>query len=237
MLSSRGRSGGRAAGKWSCGSGDVSFRSAGPSRRNGAIASGRDRSLFRSISAGLFSFLFVLARVGALSVLGVDCCLLRLADVPDKSISVGIVHITVGQFPPTTDVIRIRGPDGSLAHSAQSLQVCFFVPGEEVAESFISSHPGARILPFPEADLDKLQIIAEVDRVSGSPLPRPGGRICLLGAKEEFFCVEGHGILPGLQSQQLFQHVPVGRVNRNTPGFLIQLQSPLNVFDGSGKHV
>jgi hypothetical protein len=40
-----------------------------------------------------------------------------------------------------------------------------------------------------------------------------------------------------LQGQQLFRHVLVGRVNRDTPALSIQLQSPLNVFDGSGKHV
>jgi hypothetical protein len=181
-----------------------------------------------------------LAGVGALSVssfLGVVCRLLRLTDVPDKSIGVGIVHITVGQFPPMPDVFRIRGPDRSFAHSAQSLQISFFIPREEVGESFISSHPGAGVSPLSEANLGKLKIIAEINRVSGCPLPRPEGRICLLGAKKKFFRVKGHGVLPGLQGQQLLRHVPVGRVNWNTPVLSIQLQSPLNVFDGSREHV
>jgi hypothetical protein len=153
---------------------------------------------------GLFSFLFILAGVGALSVLGIMCYLLRLADVPDKSIGVSIVHITVGQFPPMPDVFRIRGPDRSFTHSAQSLQISFFIPREEVGESFISSHPGTGIPPFPEANLGELQIVAEIDRVGGCPLPRLEGRICLLGAKKKFFREEGHGVLPGLKGQQLF---------------------------------
>jgi hypothetical protein len=106
-LRSRGRR--RTAGWWSCSSGDVGFRSAGSSRWNGAIASARDRSLFRNVSACLFSFLFILAGVGALSVgrsLGV-VLLLQLADVPDKGIGVGIVHIAMGKFPLTPDVFRI----------------------------------------------------------------------------------------------------------------------------------
>jgi hypothetical protein len=119
-----------------------------------------------------------LAGVGALGVgrgLGV-VLLLRFADVPDKSIGVGIVHITVGQFPPTSDVFRIRGPDRSFAHSAQSLEVSFFVPREEVGESFISSHPGAGIPPFPEANLGELQIIVDVvGGMTPDRVKRPGG--------------------------------------------------------------
>jgi hypothetical protein len=91
---SRGRSGSRAAGRWSGGSRDVGFRCAGSSRWNGAVTSGRDRSLFWN-----FSFFFVLAGIGALSVgsiFGVVLLLLRLADVPDKGFGVGIIHIAVG---------------------------------------------------------------------------------------------------------------------------------------------
>jgi hypothetical protein len=95
LQSSRGRSGGRAAGRWSCGSGDVGFRSAGSSRRNGAITSGRGRTLLRSFSVGIFSFFFILAGVRALSVFGI-ILLFQLADVPDKGLSVGVVHIAVG---------------------------------------------------------------------------------------------------------------------------------------------
>jgi hypothetical protein len=98
MQSSKSRGRSRAAGWWGCSSGDVGFRSAGPSRWNGAIASGRDRSLFRNVGVGFFSFFFILAGVGALSVssvLGV-VLLLRLADVPDKGFGVGIIHIAVG---------------------------------------------------------------------------------------------------------------------------------------------
>jgi hypothetical protein len=86
-------------------------------------------------------------------------------------------------------------------------------------------------------NLGELQIIAEVDGVGGRPLSRLEGRICLLGTKKEVFGVGGHGVLPGLQGHQLFRHVPVGRVNPNTPGHSIQLQSLLNVFDGSREHV
>jgi hypothetical protein len=230
----------RAAGRWGCSSGNVGIRSAGSGRWDGAITSARDRSLFQGISAGLFGFFFILAGVGALGVgssLGVALLLLQLADVPDKGISVGIIHITVGQFPPALDVFRIRGPDRSFAHSAQSLQVSFFIPGEEVRESFISTNPGAGVPPFPEANLGELQIIAKADGVGGCPLSRPEGRICLLGAEEEIIGVGAHGIFPGLQGHQLLRHVPVGRGNRDTPALSIHLQSLLNVFDGSRKRV
>jgi hypothetical protein len=239
MQSSRGRSGGRPIGRWSSSSGDVGFRSAGPSRWNGAITSARDRSLFWVISVGFLSFIFVLAGVGALRIGRCPSIilLLRLANVPDKSVCVGIVHITVGQFSPTPDVFRIRGPDGSFAHRAQSLQVSLFIPGQEVAESFVSSNPRAEISPFPEANLGKLQIIAEADGLGRRPLSRPEGRICPLGAKKEIVGVGGHGILPSLQGHQLLRYVPVGQVNWNTPVLSIQLQSPLNVFDGSGEQV
>jgi hypothetical protein len=99
MQSTRGRSGSRAAGRWSGGSRDVGFRCAGSSRWNGAITSGRDRSLFRNFSVGFFSFFFVLAGIGALSVgsiFGVVLLLLRLADVPDIGFGVSIIHIAVG---------------------------------------------------------------------------------------------------------------------------------------------
>jgi hypothetical protein len=240
MQSSRSRGRSWAAGWWSCSSGDVGFRSAGSSRWNGAITSARDRSLFWGVGVGFFSFFFILAGVGALGVggsLDVVLLLLWLTDVPDKGVGVGVIHITVGQFPPTLNVFRIRGPDRSFAHGAQSPQVNFFIPGEEVGESFISSNPGAGILPFPEANLGELQIIAKADGVGGHPLSRPEGRICLLGAKKEIVGVGDHGILPGLQGHQLFRHVPVGRGNWDTPAHSIHLQSLLNVFDGSRKHV
>jgi hypothetical protein len=107
MQSSRSRGRSRAAGWGSYSSGDVGFRSAGPSRWNEAITSGRDRSLFWNISVGFFSFFFILAGVGALSVgsnLDIVHLLLWLADVPDKGIGISIVHIAVGQFPPTPDM-------------------------------------------------------------------------------------------------------------------------------------
>jgi hypothetical protein len=99
MQSSKSRGRSRAAGWWDCSSGDVGFRGAGPSRWNGAITSSQDRSLFRNVGVGFFSFFFILARVGALSVssvLGVALLLLWLADVPDKRFGVGIIHIVVG---------------------------------------------------------------------------------------------------------------------------------------------
>jgi hypothetical protein len=120
LQSSRGWSGSRAADWWSYSSGDVGFRSARPSRWNGAITSGQDRSLFRNFSVGFFSFFFVLAGVGALSVgstLDIVLLLLRLADVPDKGVGIGIIHIAVGQFLSTPDMFRIRGPDRSFTHS------------------------------------------------------------------------------------------------------------------------
>jgi hypothetical protein len=98
MQSLRGRGKSRAAGRWSCGSGDIGFRSAGSSRRDGAIASGRGRSLFRNFGtdmASVLSFLFVLAGVRAFSVLSI-VLLLRLADVPDEGLSVDVVHVAVG---------------------------------------------------------------------------------------------------------------------------------------------
>jgi hypothetical protein len=98
MAKLRSRSRSRAAGWWSCSSGDVGFRSVGSNRWNGAITSARGRSLFRNVSVSLFGFLFILARVGALSVgrsLGI-VLLLWLTDVPNKGIGVGIVHIAVG---------------------------------------------------------------------------------------------------------------------------------------------
>jgi hypothetical protein len=129
--------------------------------------------LFQNFSVGFFSFFFVLARIGALSVgsiLGVVLLLLWLADVPDKGFDVGIIHITMGQFLPTPDMFRIRGLDRSFVHSVQSLQVSLFIPREEVSESFISSHPCVGIPPFSEANHGKLQIVAEINRVSGRPL-------------------------------------------------------------------
>jgi hypothetical protein len=112
LQSLRDRGGSRAAGRWSCGSGDIGFRSAGSSRWDGAITSGRGRSLFRSFGAGtaiVLSFLFILARVRAFSVLSV-VLLLRLADVPDEDLGVGIIHIVVGQLLAMPDKLRICGP-------------------------------------------------------------------------------------------------------------------------------
>jgi hypothetical protein len=85
----------------------------------------------------------------------------------------------------------------------QSLQVSLFIPGEEVSESFISSHPGAGIPPFSEANLGGLQIIAEVKWVSGCPLSWLEGRVCFLGTKEEIFSIRCHGFLLGIQGKQL----------------------------------
>jgi hypothetical protein len=70
MAKSRSRGRSRAAGWWSCSSGDVGLRSARSSRWNGAITFAQDRSLFRGIGVGLFSFFFILAGVGALGVGG-----------------------------------------------------------------------------------------------------------------------------------------------------------------------
>jgi hypothetical protein len=235
MRSSRGRSGGRATGRWSCGSGDVGFRSAGSSRGNRTITSSRSRTLLQSLGVGVFSFFLILARVRTLGVLSIGL-LLRLADVPDKGFGVGIIHIAVGQLLPTPDMFRIRGLDGSFAHSAQSLQVNFLIPGEEISESFVSSHPCTGIPPLPEANLRKLQITAKINGVSRRYLSRPEGGMCFLSAKEKIFSIRCHGLFAGLQSDQLFRHVPVGRVNRNIPFTPVHLQSPLNVFDGSGKH-
>jgi hypothetical protein len=95
LQSSRGRSGSRAAGRWSRGSRYIGFRSAGSSRRNGTITSGRGRTLIWSFNVGVFSFFFILAGVRALSVLNI-VLLLRLAHVPDKGLSVGAVHIPMG---------------------------------------------------------------------------------------------------------------------------------------------
>jgi hypothetical protein len=98
LQSLRSRGGSRAAGRWSCGSGDIGFWSAGSSRRDGAVTSGRGRSLFRSFGAGIasiLSFLLILAGVRAFSVLSI-VLLLWLADVPDEDLGVGVVHIAVG---------------------------------------------------------------------------------------------------------------------------------------------
>jgi hypothetical protein len=98
MQSLRGRGGSRAAGRRSCGSGDIGFRSAGSSRRDGAVTSGQGRSLFRNFGANIasiLSFLFILAGVRAFSVLSI-ILLLRLADVPDEGLSVSVVHVAMG---------------------------------------------------------------------------------------------------------------------------------------------
>jgi hypothetical protein len=74
LQSLRGRGGSRAAGRWSCGSGDIGLGSAGSSRRDGAITSGRGRSLFWNFSTGIanvLSFLFVLVGVRAFNVLSI----------------------------------------------------------------------------------------------------------------------------------------------------------------------
>jgi hypothetical protein len=124
LQSLRGRGG--AAGRWSCGSGNIGFWSAGSSRRDGGIASGRCRSLLWSFSAGVISFFLILAGVRAFSVLSV-VLLLRHTDVPDEDLGVGIIHIAVGQLLATPDKLRICGPCRSFAHRAQSLQVNLFI--------------------------------------------------------------------------------------------------------------
>jgi hypothetical protein len=130
LQSLRGRGGSRAAGRWSCGSGDIGFGSARSSRWDGAITSGRGRSLFRSFGASIasvLSFLFILAGVRAFGILSV-VLLLWLADVPDEDLGVGIIHIAVGQLLATPDKLRICGPCRSFVHRAQSLQIGLFIP-------------------------------------------------------------------------------------------------------------
>jgi hypothetical protein len=51
--------------------------------------------LLRSFGVGVFSFLLILAGVGALDVLSI-VLFLRLADVPDEGLGVSKVHIAVG---------------------------------------------------------------------------------------------------------------------------------------------
>jgi hypothetical protein len=100
LQSLRGRGRSRTAGRWSSGYGDVGLGCAGSGGRDGAITSGRCRSLVRSFSASIasiFSFLLILDGVRAFSVLSV-VLLLQLADVPDEDLGVGIVHIAVGQL-------------------------------------------------------------------------------------------------------------------------------------------
>jgi hypothetical protein len=225
---SRGRTGGRAADGWSYGSGDVGFRSAGSSRRN--------RALLRSFYVGIFSLFFVLAGVRTFSIRGI-LLLLWLTDIPDKGLGVGIIHIAVGQLLAMSDIFRIRGLYRSFAHRAQTFKISLLIPGKEVCQGFVGSNLRAGIPPFFEANLGELQIIAEIKRVSGSSLSRPKGRVCLLSTKEEIFSIRGHGLFVGIQSDQLFRHVPVGRVNRNIPVHPIHLQSLLDVFDGSREHV
>jgi hypothetical protein len=102
LQSSRGRGESRAAGRWSFGSRDIGFRSAGSSRRNGAITSGRGRTLLRSFSVGVLSFLFIFARLRAFSILSV-VLLLWLTDVPDEGLGLDKIHIAVGQLLATLD--------------------------------------------------------------------------------------------------------------------------------------
>jgi hypothetical protein len=92
----RGR--GETADRWSSSSGDIGLWSAGSSRRDGSITSGRRRSVLWSFSAsvaGILSFLLVLAGVRAFSIISI-VLLLQLADVLDEDLGVGIVHIAVG---------------------------------------------------------------------------------------------------------------------------------------------
>jgi hypothetical protein len=51
-----------------------------------------------------------------------------------------------------------------------------------------------------------------------------------LGAKEEIVGVCSHGILAGLQGDQLLRHILAGRVNRNIPVQPIHLEGLLNVL-------
>jgi hypothetical protein len=128
LQSLRGRGG--TVGRWSSSSGDISFWSAGSSRRNRSVASSRRRPLCRGFNtgmAGIFSFLLVLAGVRAFYVISV-IILLRLTNVPDEDLGVGIVHIAVGQLLATPDKLWVCGPCRSFAHRAQSLQISFLVP-------------------------------------------------------------------------------------------------------------
>jgi hypothetical protein len=116
-ISLRGRGG--AAGRWSCGSGNIGFWSAGSSRRDGSVASGRCRSLLRSFSTGILSFFLILARVRAFSILNV-ILLLRHMDVLDEDLGVGIIHIAVGQLLAMPDKLWICGLQILRAQSAKS---------------------------------------------------------------------------------------------------------------------
>jgi hypothetical protein len=140
LHSSRARSRGRTAGRWSCGSGNVGFRSVGSSRRNRAITFGRGRTLLWSFCVGIFSLLFVLARVRTFSIRGI-LLLLWLTDIPDKGLGVGIIHIAMGQLLATPDIFRIRGPYRSFVHKAQSFKISLFIPGKEVCQGFVGSNP------------------------------------------------------------------------------------------------
>jgi hypothetical protein len=126
LQSLRGRGG--TAGRWSYGSGNIGFWSAGSGRRDGGITSGRCGSLLWDFNADILSFLFILARVRAFGILSI-ILLLRLADVPDEDLSVGIIHIAMGQLLATPDKLWICGPCRSCAHRAQSLQINLFILG------------------------------------------------------------------------------------------------------------
>jgi hypothetical protein len=92
LRSLRGRGG--TADRWSSSSGGIGLWSAESSRRDGSITSGRRRSLVWSFStgiAGIFSFFLILVGVRAFSIICI-ILLLRLTDVPDEDLDVGVVH-------------------------------------------------------------------------------------------------------------------------------------------------
>jgi hypothetical protein len=80
-------------------------------------------------------------------------------------------------------------------------------------------------------NLGQLQVIPKVRGICGSGLSWPERLVCFLGTKEEIISVCSHSSLAGFQGNELFRHVPVGRVNRDIPAQPIHLQGLLNVFN------
>jgi hypothetical protein len=156
---------------------------------------------------------------------------LWLADIPDEDLSIGVVHIAVGQLLAPPDKLLICGPHGPFTNRAQSLEINFFIPRQEVGEGFIGSNPCAGVPPFSNANLGQLQVIAKVRGIYRSSLSQPESLVCFLGTKIEIISVCGHSSLAGFQGNKLFRHVQVGRVNRDIPVQPIHLQSFLNIFN------
>jgi hypothetical protein len=141
--------------------------------------------LCRSFNAGIariFSFFLVLARVGSFDIFSIGL-LLRLADVPDEDLSVGIVHIAVGQLLAPPDKLRVCGPHGPFTNRAQSLEINLFIPGQEVGEGFIGSNPCTGVPSFSNTNLGQLQVIAKVRGICRSGLSRPESLVCFLGPR------------------------------------------------------